>query len=49
METVMMDWLARLLSLPEEFLSETKVGGGVIQVHRFFLFHPTQRTPVFVK
>eukprot|EP00002_Diphylleia_rotans_P004276 TRINITY_DN1308_c0_g1_i1.p1 TRINITY_DN1308_c0_g1~~TRINITY_DN1308_c0_g1_i1.p1 ORF type:complete len:314 (-),score=64.83 TRINITY_DN1308_c0_g1_i1:143-1084(-) len=31
METVMLDWLARMLNLPEEFMSETKVGGGVIQ------------------
>jgi aromatic-L-amino-acid decarboxylase len=30
LETVMMDWLAQLLSLPKEFLSEGE-GGGIIQ------------------
>jgi hypothetical protein len=29
-ETVVLDWLARMLKLPEKFLSHTK-GGGAIQ------------------
>ena len=32
LEVVMMDWLAKLLKLPEQFMSGGK-GGGVIQVH----------------
>jgi len=31
LEMVMMDWLAKLLNLPQDFLS-TEKGGGVIQV-----------------
>ena len=31
LEVVMMDWLAKLLKLPEQFMSGGK-GGGVIQV-----------------
>ena len=31
LEVVMMDWLAKLLQLPQEFMSGGK-GGGVIQV-----------------
>jgi aromatic-L-amino-acid decarboxylase len=31
METVVMDWLGRLIGLPEAFLSAGGVGGGVIQ------------------
>ena len=31
LEVVMMDWLAKMLQLPEEFMSGGK-GGGVIQV-----------------
>lgn len=30
-ETRMMDWMARMLGLPEKFLSESDRGGGVIQ------------------
>ena len=32
LEMVVMDWLAKLLELPEHFLSTGK-GGGVIQVN----------------
>ena len=33
LETVMLDWLGKMLQLPEDFLSETQgQGGGVIQV-----------------
>ena len=31
LEVVMMDWLAKILNLPEQFMSGGK-GGGVIQV-----------------
>ena len=31
LEVAMMDWLAKALNLPDEFLSKGK-GGGVIQV-----------------
>ena len=34
LEMVTMDWLGKMLSLPKEFLFESKGhGGGVIQVH----------------
>ena len=33
LETVMLDWLGKMLQLPEDFLAETQgQGGGVIQV-----------------
>ena len=31
LEMLVTDWLAQLLQLPERFLSNTKIGGGVIQ------------------
>ena len=35
LEMVVMDWLGKMLGLPEEFLSSGKgPGGGVIQVRR---------------
>ena len=38
LEMVTMDWLGKMLSLPPEFLFETKGhGGGVIQVRRVSL------------
>ncbi|MGH0162821.1 UNVERIFIED_CONTAM: hypothetical protein FKN15_053010 [Acipenser sinensis] len=34
LETVMLDWLGKMLNLPEEFLAGTEgQGGGVIQIH----------------
>lgn len=39
LEVSMMDWLAKMLNLPTQFLfSEEGNGGGVIQV-RFILIH----------
>ena len=38
LEVVMMDWLAKLLKLPEQFMSGGK-GGGVIQVEPTCVWH----------
>ena len=36
LETVMLDWLGKMLQLPKDFLSETQgQGGGVIQVSQY--------------
>ena len=34
LETIVLDWLGRMIGLPDQFLSftENSVGGGVIQV-----------------
>ena len=37
LETIVMDWLGKMIGLPEEFLHSKphSPGGGVIQVHHF--------------
>ena len=39
---VVLDWLAKILDLPEMFMSGGK-GGGVIQVREFVLCNPFER------
>lgn len=39
LEMITMDWLGKLLGLPEEFLNASPGhGGGVLQVKKFFYF-----------
>ena len=45
LEVVMLDWLGKMLALPEEFLAcSGGRGGGVIQVSTVFIFVLNDRT-----
>ena len=45
LETVMLDWLGKMLNLPEDFIAGTEgQGGGVIQVNVFCVFYASLQT-----
>lgn len=49
LETVMLDWLGKMLKLPDCFIAGTSGhGGGVIQVILFYVFVPLHSLQQYV-